>query len=177
MGSGKIVCAIAVALSLSTSAHGLDALSLQKEFATAKDLELVNRVVDLPPDALAKLDHIPSLMKLRLAEFGAPWSTTDYTPQGTPTGQHLFSAMSDHIVAIVFSTGGRQNRQRLLLAYRNSPEYCLFVLPSLGMSQLTLPAVQQAVRPDRFAGVGSKAVPVCSEQSSDAGFRSGAEGL
>jgi hypothetical protein len=43
MGSGKIVCAIAVALSLSTSAHGLDALSLQKEFATAKDLELVSR--------------------------------------------------------------------------------------------------------------------------------------
>jgi hypothetical protein len=97
-----VYLSLVAALLVPGHAWGVDPATLQKEFASAKDLVLVNRVSDLPPDANSKLDHIPWLQGLRLADFGAPWGVGDSPAVGLPIGQHLFSGVSERLVAVVF---------------------------------------------------------------------------
>ena len=150
-------------------AWGLDPPTLQKEFASAKDLVLVNRVSDLPPDANSKLDHIPWLQGLRLADFGAPWGIGDAPAPGLPIGQHLFSGVSDRLVAVVFFTNAHFPQVRLLLAHRNDPEYCLFDLQLSQVGGLTLETVRWVARVGQRAA--ADAGPVCSKQMTREEFR------
>lgn len=175
MPKSRSVLLISIAVLFTKAAYGFDASELQKTFSASKDLQLINRVSDLPSDANAKLEHMAGLQGRGLAEFGADWSPGDYTPPSRPVAQHLFSAKSDRIVAVYFLSGGLQVHQRLILAYRNQPEYCLFTLPQRGAEPLTLTTIQQLVRPDRYKGVGAQSVPICNEQTTEAPFRASSE--
>ncbi len=160
---------VAAALLLPCSAWSLDPPALQKEFSSAKDLALVNRVADLPPDVVSKLDHIPWLQHLRLADFGAPWGVGDAPAPGLPIGQHLFSGVSDRLVAVVFFTNAHLAQVRLLLARRNDPEYCLFDLRMPHVGGLSLDDVRWMARLGKRAAADSG--PICSEQTTREEFR------
>lgn len=160
---------VAAALLLPCSAWSLNPPALQKEFSSAKGLTLVNRVAELPPDAISKLDHIPWLQHLRLADFGSPWGVGDGPAAGLPIGQHLFSGVSDRLVAVVFFTNAHFPQVRLLLARRNDPEYCLFDLRSPQVGGLSLEDVQWMARSGQRAAADSG--PTCSEQTTREEFR------
>jgi hypothetical protein len=160
---------VAAALLLPCSAWSLDPSTLQKEFSSAKDLALVNRVADLPPDAISKLDHIPWLQHLRLADFGAPWGVGDAPAPGLPIGQHLFSGVSDRLVAVVFFTNAHLAQVRLLLARRNDPEYCLIDLRITQVGGLSLDDVRWMARLGKRAAADPG--PICSEQTTREEFR------
>lgn len=166
----KAVClTLAAAVLLPAYAWGLDPTTLQKEFASAKELLLVNRVSDLPPDANSKLDHIPWLHGLRLADFGAPWGVGDSPAAGLPIGQHLFSGVSDRLVAVVFFTNAHGPQVRLLLAHRNDPDYCLFDLQIAQPGGLSLENVRWLARSGQRAA--ADAGPTCSKQTTREEFR------
>jgi hypothetical protein len=160
---------VVAALVLPCAAWSLNPPTLQKEFSSAKDLKLVNRFADLPPDAISKLDHIPWLQHLRLADFGAPWGVGDAPAAGLPIGQHLFSGVSDRLVAVVFFTNAHFPQVRLLLARRNDPEYCLFDLRIPQVGGLSLEDVQWMARSGQRAAADSG--PTCSEQTTREDFR------
>jgi hypothetical protein len=164
---------IAASLLLPCSAWSLNPPALQKEFSSSKDLKLVNRVADLPPDAISKLDHIPWLQQLRLADFGAPWGVGDAPAPGLPIGQHLFSGVSDRLLAVVFFTNGHFPQVRLLLAHRNDPEYCLFDLSIAQVGGLSLETMRWAVRSGQRAAADPG--PTCSEQTTREEFRTSSE--
>jgi hypothetical protein len=160
---------LVAALLVPGHAWGLDPATLQKELASAKDLAVINRVSDLPPDALSKLDHIPWLQGLRLADFGAQWGVGDAPAPGLPLGQHLFSGVSDRLVAVVFFTNAHSAQVRLLLAHRNDPEYCLFDLQLAQVGGLSLENVQWLARSGQRAA--ADAAPTCSKQTTREEFR------
>lgn len=159
----------AAMLLVPAQAWGLDPATLQKDFASATDLVLVNRVADLPPDANSKLDHVPWLHGLRLADFGAPWGVGDSPAVGLPIGQHLFSGVSDRLVAVVFFTNAHGPQVRLLLAHRNDPEYCLFDLQIAQLGGLSLENVRWLARSGQRAA--ADAGPTCSKQTTREEFR------
>lgn len=160
---------VAAALLLPCSAWSLDPPALQKEFSSAKDLALVNRVADLPPDAISKLDHIPWLQQLRLADFGAPWGVGDAPAPGLPIGQHLFTGVSDRLVAVVFFTNAHFPRTYLLLAHRNEPDYCFFDLRIAQVGGLTLEIVEWIVRSGQRPAADQG--PACIQQTTREEFR------
>jgi hypothetical protein len=164
---------VAAALLLPCSAWSLDPPALQKEFSSAKDLKVVNRVADLPPDAISKLDHIPWLQQLRLADLGASWGVGDAPAPGLPIGQHLFSGVSDRLVAVVFFTNGHFPRVHLLLAHRNDPEYCLFDLRIPQVAGLSLETMGWIVRSGQRAAADPG--PTCSKQTTREEFRTSSE--
>lgn len=132
-----------------------DPVELQKNFGRAKNLELITRAADIPADGQRMLAVLAGNGVLSpesakpLAEMGMDWSSGDAKIGDLPWGQHQFSAVSDHLVAILFVTGGWEVHYNLLLAPRDSSEFCWFSVPSLHPSNLRLSVLQDLVRPDR----------------------------
>ena len=135
-------------------AESFDSRELQKTFGRAKSLQLINRVSDIPADGQQMLVALTeggmlSATTEPLADIGMDWSSGDAKIAGLPWGQHLFSAMSGELIAVLFVTGGQEVRFNLLLAPRNSTDFCWFRIPPLHSSNLRLSVVQNFVRPDR----------------------------
>lgn len=135
-------------------ANSIDAHELQKEFGRAQDLTLVHKSAELPADGEEKLAHLARSGVLSpsgqpLADIGMDWSTDDVKLPNLPWGQHLFSAVSDRLIAIVFITGGSTVDYHLVLAPRKSGSYCWFHVPPLHPANLRLSVIQQFIRPDR----------------------------
>ncbi len=155
----SLLLTIAVSLgacqSLSSQTTGsFDPLELQTSFGRAKDLELVTKVSEIPPDGQQKLASLAAPGGTgsplgALADIGMDWSSSDVRLPGLPSGQHLFSAVSDQLVAIVFVTGGTDVQYNLILARRNAEDFCWFRIPLLHPSNLRLSVLQELVRPDR----------------------------
>lgn len=143
---------LAFAGSASEGAAALDPIHLQTQFGRADDLRLINRVADIPPDGQRKLEHFagPVIGRgRRLADLGMDWSSSDSIQEHLSWGQHRFSAASSSLLAIVFVTGGQSIHYRVILAPRDSNEYCLFEIQPLGDQYITLSTVQLELRPDR----------------------------
>lgn len=143
--------------SQSESAHSesFEPVDLQKAFGRAKDLKLIVRVSDIPIDGqqllatLADSGMLSSSTTQPLADIGMDWSSSDAQIAKLPRGQHLFSALSEQVVAVLFMTGGAEVRYNLILAPRNSSDFCWFRIPPLHPSNLRLSVLQDFVRPDR----------------------------
>jgi hypothetical protein len=138
--------------------------ALQKSFGHASDLKLITSVADIPEDGRRNLETLLqqqafSSSMMPLADIGMEWSYSDAKFPNLPWGQHRFTAMSDLLIAIVFVTGGSEIRYNVILAPRNSPDFCLFNIPSLHESNLRLSVVQDFLRPDRDQTISR--TPVC----------------
>jgi hypothetical protein len=154
----------------SARSYAFEPTALQKQFASARELQLVNAASTLPPDVREKLDHIPWLHRLGLAEFGGDWAAGDAPEANRPLGRHLFSGISTEIAAVVFQTHGQASHIRLLLAPRNSSEYCLFELPSQNIASVRLSEIQFLLRPPR-ASEPNRDAPRCHSQSTTKEFQ------
>lgn len=131
-----------------------DPVELQKVFGRARDLKIITSVDDIPADGQQMLAtifrHSPlSSTPEPLADMGMEWSSGDALISGLPWGQHRFSAVSDRLIAIIYVTGGVEVHYHLILAPRNSADFCLFRIPSLHESNLRMTVIQGFVRPDR----------------------------
>ena len=140
-----------------------DPVELQKAFGLSRSFELITKVSDIPTDGQQMLEvffplHVTGSTQT-LADFGMDWSSTDAKLNGLPWGQHLFSAMSDQFVAIVFLNGGVELRYNLILAPRNSRDFCFFQIPALHPSNFRVSSVQDFVRPDRDQTISK--TPAC----------------
>lgn len=145
------------------AAEPIDERELQLAFARAENLSLVTSLAELPTDGQKKLAHLAEYGSLAdaaqpLADMGGEWSPSDAKIEGLPRGQHLFSAVSDQILAILFVTGGVEIEYSLMLARRHASSYCLIRLTPLHPSNLRLSVIQQFVHPgkDRTQGPPAK---------------------
>jgi len=151
---------LSVILGVGLFARAIDAAdsfspeALQKAFGRANDLELIMSVADIPEDGQQKLKAITQQnampkSTIPLADIGMDWSSGDAKISNLPLGQHRFTAVSDLLIAIVYVTGGTEIRYNVILAPRNSPDFCWFSIPTLHESNLRLTVVQDFLRPDR----------------------------
>ena len=152
-----------LACALPAQGHGQEGERLQDAFASAKNLELIHQVTHLPPDAVSKIEHIAWLHGNGLAEFGDDWQMGDAPRPGVPRAQHLFSAVSEDLVAVAFLTSVLETKLRLIIAKRHSPSYCLLSLSDQSLLSLQLSRLQQLAR--------SQAASQCVEQNVNADFR------
>jgi hypothetical protein len=143
-----------------------DTYALQYDFGTASNLVVEPRWQSAPKDVTAILKHIASHLvvgKLTFANIGEEWATADAVRVDLPRAQHLFSAYSDKVAASVFLIGGSGVKVYAVLARRHAQNYCIFKLPELGLSSLTISTVQYELRPDRDQTATK--IPKCQSQS------------
>jgi len=143
-----------------------DTYALQYDFGAASNLGVEPRWQSAPKDVTAILKHIASQLvggKLTFANIGEEWATTDAVRDDLPRAQHLFSAYSDKVAASVFLVGGFGVKVYAVLARRHAQSYCIFRLPGLGLSSLTISTVQYELRPDRDQTATK--IPECQAQS------------
>lgn len=143
-----------------------DTYALQYDFGSASNLVVEPRWQSAPKDVTAILKHIASHLvvgKLTFANIGEEWATTDAVRVDLPRAQHLFSAYSDKVAASVFLIGGSGVKVYAVLARRHAQNYCIFKLPELGLSSLTISTVQYELRPDRDQTATK--IPKCQSQS------------
>ena len=99
---------------------------LESDFASA-ELKIVNKLSELPSDAYSKLCH---RTKCRIVDFGRWWNSSDMFGNDEPLFQHLFTGVSNTVVAIVFQRGGIAGRSsQLMLMRRDSDWYCVYGIP------------------------------------------------
>jgi hypothetical protein len=142
-----------------------DTYALQYDFGAASNLGVEPRWQSAPKDVTAILKHIASQLvggKLTFANIGEEWATTDAVRDDLPRAQHLFSAYSDKVAASVFLVGGFGVKVYAVLARRHAQSYCIFRLPGLGLSSLTISTVQYELRPDRDQTATK--IPECQAQ-------------
>ena len=143
-----------------------ESYALQYDFGTASNLIVEPRWQSAPEDVVAILKHIAAHLvvgKLTFANIGEEWATTDAVRDDLPRAQHLFSAYSDKVAASVFLVGGFGVKVYAVLARRHAQSYCIFRLPGLGLSSLTISTVQYELRPDRDQTATK--IPECQAQS------------
>lgn len=149
-------------------AADLDAPALRRDFANARDLEVVTRWQELPADALKLVQHVAARVgpgKPALANIGEEWSYTDAKQRELPSAQHLFSAVSDTIAATVFLTSADETDAYAMVARRSSEQFCLFKLPRLAFDSLRISEVQYILRAERDRTAAPP--PPCTAQSLD----------
>lgn len=169
----RILQSIAILLGACLIVSAIDAANdlrpeaLQTSFGRAKDLKLITSVADIPEDGRRNLQTLfehqqtSSSSMMPLADIGMEWSYSDAKSADLPWGQHRFTAVSDALIAVVFVTGGSEIKYNVILARRNSPDFCLFSIPVLHESNLRLSVVQDFIRPDRDQTVSR--TPVCKK--------------
>lgn len=143
-----------------------DTYALQYDFGTASNLVVEPRWQSAPDDVTAILKHIAAQLvvgKPTFANIGEEWAPTDAVSVDLPQAQHLFSAYSDNVAASVFLLGGSGVKVFAVLARRHAQSYCIFKLPPLGLSSLSISTVQYELRPDRDQTIST--IPDCQAQS------------
>jgi hypothetical protein len=125
----QVYTAIAVLLSaLSSSPYSqgseLKIERMEQMFVTAGDLEIVNKIDDLPPDVI---DGLRTAARWEfMADWGERWNPTDMIGSGDLTRQHLFSAVSPNVVAIIFRMGGLGVGTGIIIAERGVDGFCRY---------------------------------------------------
>jgi hypothetical protein len=100
---------------------------IERAFIGADDLAIVNRIEDLPSDVIDRFE--PLARWESMANWGELWSSGDAGFAGVKDRQHVYSAISDGVAAVLFQRGGITGaRLYLLIAERGAPGICRYSL-------------------------------------------------
>jgi hypothetical protein len=115
---------------------------IERAFANATDLKLINKLSDLPPDVVHAFRSVVSWESI--VDWGETWNETDVIGR-EPTSQHVFSAVSKHVAVVVFQSGGIDGRSTtVVVAQRGKPGYCVYRLGDALPREMS--AIQWSVR-------------------------------
>jgi hypothetical protein len=119
-----IICALFWHGNILANEPGISTLEL--DFSEA-ELEIINSVSGIPADVYSLFCPV---VRCNIADYGEVWNQSDAIDDVQPNHQHRFSAVSDEVAAIVFSSSGIAGpSKRLFLMRRNSDWACLYVIP------------------------------------------------
>jgi hypothetical protein len=134
---------------------------IERAFAQADDLEIINRISDLPPDVISVFRSVARWDSM--ADWGETWNSTDVVSQGDLVQQHVFSGISEAVVAVVFQSGGIVGTHTILVvAQRDRPGFCLYLIGDVLPSEMSF--IQYAFRNRNVHWNG--APPMCRYQAS-----------
>ena len=122
-----------------------EAKAVEQAFFAANDLELIHSLSELPADEYALLvgEERP------YAELGQDYNQSD-TVDGRPGSQHLFTAISEKLVAFVFTGSGMTGTYLyLVLKERSAVRGCLYAWRNWPLSGLRLEAIKEVLRDHR----------------------------
>jgi hypothetical protein len=98
---------------------------IERAFAQADNLEVINRISDLPPDVISVFRSV--VRWDFMADWGEAWNSTDVVSHGDLVQQHVFSAISEAVVVVVFQAGGiGGTHTNVAVAQRDLPGFCLY---------------------------------------------------
>lgn len=124
-----------------------EAKAVAQSFVDANDLALVHSLSELPPDEYLLLvgEGRP------YAELGEDYNQSDFVlGDGRPGSQHLFTAISDKLVAFVFTGSGMTGSYLyLVLKERSAVRGCLYTWRNWPLSGLRLEAIKGVLRDRR----------------------------
>lgn len=138
--------------------------ALEVAFARDRNLRVLQRVQDLPADVRDRLTQFRNGWSL--ANVGEMWAArSDSNDQ--PDAQHIFSAVSDTIAASLIVSAGGLSRPRIvsfLLAFRDSPDYCVYAFDKLILANVRVDFFQSHFEPDNL---GAHEPPGCTWDVTD----------
>jgi hypothetical protein len=111
-----------------------DVAALEREFARAEDLTLIHETGSLPPD-------VQRVLRFPIAELGQKFQARSEQPDA-PSAQHLFSAASAQLYAVIYQVADFRHSVQLVLGYRGTDWYCNYSLPGMSLLSLQLAKVQ-----------------------------------
>lgn len=158
-----IVAASPLRAQVALGPHGQnDVEQLEREFHSARNMNIVRAVSALPSDVQRTLQDFT--MGFAVADIGDPWHSGRQADNPKfPTSQHLFSAISKELYFIVLNTArgawAASEGGVLILGYRGAQNYCVYKAGNITVGQLRLDSFQSA-----FATNGS-AKPVCEQKT------------
>jgi len=129
MRQSRLVIAVFLFLAAGTSVEAQefddDIERIERAFVDADDLVIVNRIEDLPSDVIDLFERLASWESM--ANWGERWSSGDVLFEGIKDRQHVYSAISDTVAAVLFQRGGFSGaRLYLLVAERGTPGICQY---------------------------------------------------
>ena len=114
------------ALSANAQPSRINPEEIRAAFIESTDLTVARSKDEIPEDVYASLGSVWGIRGL--AEWGDPWSSSDLVSEDLPLAQHVFSAISARLVAIIYRTGGWNLRTSLLLNERGQRSFCVLNL-------------------------------------------------
>jgi hypothetical protein len=127
----------------SVLAQSTPTAAVEKAFVAAADLEVINRISDVPPDVVQIFRSVVPWESM--ANWGEAWNETDVLDPGEPISQHVFSGVSKDVAVVVFQSGGIVGRNtNVVVARRGVPGFCHYRLGNALPREMR--AIQEAVR-------------------------------
>lgn len=115
---------------------------LEEAFQQMEQYELIHTLADLPPDEHARL-----VGDRNLAELGEDYLQGDAELEDPlPAAQHVFTALSDDLIAFVYIMAGRSGFSiNLVLKSRHAVQGCIYSWSDWGIGGLRVEALKDSM--------------------------------